>query len=339
MSDARLEAPHKHIICVGAIYVDTILSVPYFPVEDQKLRANKLTRRRGGNTGNTLQVLAQLLDHDPTQKLEPDTQPIKLHLLAVLPDKESAVNHLIRDSIPRVDLDGSCIYREGYTEAASSYIIQNEQNLSRTIVSVNNLPEMTADEFVTQISHMSVANRHGWIHFEGRIPKVTLECIRYLRSNEAFRDFRISVECEKPERTEMAKVAQYADLVFYSKLWAEGGGYNNPTAFLESQISSARPDALLCCTWGAQGATVVQKSTASEENLEWATVQAWHPDTAQPVIDTVGAGDTFIAGMLFVLSTHNEWTLQQKLQLANQVAGRKVLQAGFDGLGSKIFGT
>lgn len=51
-------------------------------------------------------------------------------------------------------------------------------------------------------------------------------------------------------------------------------------------------------------------------------------------IDTVGAGDTFIAGMLFGLTCHpDDWHLNRKLGFANEVAGRKVVQEGLRGLG------
>jgi len=48
---------------------------------------------------------------------------------------------------------------------------------------------------------------------------------------------------------------------------------------------------------------------------------------------TIGAGDTFIAGMLHGLLYRNKnWTLQQVLNFANELAGRKVVQEGFAGL-------
>ena len=50
---------------------------------------------------------------------------------------------------------------------------------------------------------------------------------------------------------------------------------------------------------------------------------------------TIGAGDTFIAGMLYGFICHgDDWGLSQKLGFANQLAGRKVVQEGFSGLGS-----
>jgi len=49
---------------------------------------------------------------------------------------------------------------------------------------------------------------------------------------------------------------------------------------------------------------------------------------------TIGAGDTFIAGMLYGLTCHaDDWNLDYKLAFANELAGRKVVREGFSGLG------
>lgn len=53
----------------------------------------------------------------------------------------------------------------------------------------------------------------------------------------------------------------------------------------------------------------------------------------EPVTDTystIGAGDTFIAGILYSCLVHaNDWSLLNKLTFANNLAGRKVTQEGF----------
>jgi ketohexokinase len=134
----------------------------------------------------------------------------------------------------------------------------------------------------------------GWYHFEGRVPQFLLPCVAHLRVR--YPDFKISVECENPVREEMYLVAKTADVVFFSKLWAESKGYNNPTHFLNSIRLEMQDDAILCCTWGDKGASILHKNPLSGD--EWAHVHGWRPgNRTAPIIDTIGAGDTFIAGV------------------------------------------
>ena len=53
---------------------------------------------------------------------------------------------------------------------------------------------------------------------KGRIPEVTMQCIRYLRHQNGAA--KISVEVEKPAREGLQALAAEADVVFYSKSWA-----------------------------------------------------------------------------------------------------------------------
>lgn len=54
---------------------------------------------------------------------------------------------------------------------------------------------------------------------QGRAPDVTLDCIHYLR--EHFPEAEISVEVEKPGRSGLQELADAADVVIYSKGWAQ----------------------------------------------------------------------------------------------------------------------
>lgn len=61
----------------------------------------------------------------------------------------------------------------------------------------------------------------GTFSLKGRIPDVILACMKYLRTR--FPSVRISVEVEKPRRPGLQELAAEADVVFYSRSWAEVG--------------------------------------------------------------------------------------------------------------------
>ncbi|KAJ5924431.1 pfkB family kinase [Penicillium verhagenii] len=307
------------LVAVGACYVDTILSTSRYPGEDEKLRASKIVRRRGGNCPNSLEVLQQL-----TAIFE---QELALNLVTVLPAKSSVASQQIISALePRVQLS-HCIHRDQFQEPASCYIIKSQSTGSRTIVNHCELPDMTVEEFV------GIAEKLGpqatWFHFEGRIPKVTLGCIQHLRRD--FPSARISVELEKPGREGLHELADHADVVFYSKTWAQNLGYTSAEECLRNQAARTQNALLLCCTWGQDGADALDLKTGEFVHVDAFTPADFH------VIDPVGAGDTFNAGMLYALNCkEKEWDLSEKVRFANRLAGIKVAQEGFSGLGQAM---
>jgi ketohexokinase len=134
--------------------------VPHYPDEDEKLRASKLSRRRGGNCPNTLEVLGQLLQHGPS------SDGASLNLISVLPSLSSVASNRIQGGLGDLVRLKNCIYREQFSEPASSYIIMSQATGSRTIVNYNELPEMTHAEFVSAVEPLSTLAGTPWFHFE-----------------------------------------------------------------------------------------------------------------------------------------------------------------------------
>ncbi|KAJ5386298.1 pfkB family kinase [Penicillium cosmopolitanum] len=307
------------IVAVGALYVDTILTTPHCPEEDEKLRASHISIRRGGNCPNTLEVLQQLANTA--------SEHLPLNLVTVLPTKSSAICQKITSELEQYVNMQHCIYREEFSEPASSYIIKSQSTGSRTIVNYNELPDLTVDEFIHSASKL--AHGTAWFHFEGRTPDVILACICYLQKN--FPSVRVSVEVEKPGRVGLQELAKAANVVFYSKSWATVKGYSSAEACLLEQSTQAPNASLLCCTWGKDGACALEPATG-----KFVHAPAYTEDNFQ-VIDPIGAGDTFIAGMLYAMNCkEKEWDISQKLKFANRLAGIKVSQEGFSGLGRAI---
>ena len=64
---------------------------------------------------------------------------------------------------------------------------------------------------------------------------MTLKCIQELQSAEVYSPI-ISVEIEKPGREGLEDLAKLANIVFYSKSWAQGKGYRTARECLEAQM-------------------------------------------------------------------------------------------------------
>ncbi|KAI1815014.1 Ribokinase-like protein [Poronia punctata] len=320
-----------NLVCVGACYLDTILSVPHYPEEDSKLRASNLQIRRGGNCPNTLQVLQQLLRDEYGANESADIS-IRPYLVTCLPRRDGRTTKTIIESFgPDTLVDFSrCIFRQANQEPASSYIIRSAATGSRTLVNYNNLDEMTFQEFVAAVDDLD-SEAATWFHFEGRIPATTLQCVQWLRRSRP--KARVSVEVEKPGREGLEELAAVADVVFFSRSWAENKRYKTAEECLGGQSANVRGGSYLFCTWGSQGAACLLPDGTTESSPATLPGQTIH------VIDSVGAGDTFIAGILFGFLCHGgDWDLRAKLGFAVQLATRKVQQEGLDNLGFEPLG-
>ncbi|KIH90848.1 ketohexokinase [Sporothrix brasiliensis 5110] len=354
----------KHLILTGACYVDTILSIPRFPGEDDKLRATACQIRRGGNCPNSIEVLLQLLQPPKSANVPGADQDAEVatYLVASLPARDAPATAMIARSFrpaaagvdgdarrPNLDL---CLYRDGHMAPASSYVLRSAATGSRTIVNHSDLPDMTADEFLAVAVRFfdsqtspAAATRHtsstvcSWWHFEGRIPETTSACIEHLLSRrDASNDIVISVEVEKPDRKGLRDLAAMADVVFYSKSWAEDQGYDSAEACLCGEAASLPQASLLLCTWGAQGASAL--APGSGDHVVSCPAS---PVPTSKVVDAVGAGDTFVAGILYKLvslsvqgeSPHldvSDDTARAALAFAVDLATRKIQIDGFQGL-------
>ncbi|KAL2874526.1 hypothetical protein SGCOL_010300 [Colletotrichum sp. CLE4] len=213
-----------------------------------------------------MEVLQQLLraEHLPHSQ----TGPLTMHLISPLPKRQSQATAQIIASFPpapdgggdaaaaaavEIDFD-HCLFREDHQAPASSYIFRSEATGSRTIVNHNDLPDMTTDEFLNVIEAFRGTSGQTWWHFEGRVPETTLECIRALRRVLGDDAVTVSVEVERPGRAGLRELAAEADVVFYSKSWAEACGYTSADDCLRKELLSLPRASLAMITWGAEGA-------------------------------------------------------------------------------------
>lgn len=192
-----------------------------------------------------------------------------------------------------------------------SHICVSRENGSRSILHFRELPELSADQFP-----MSQVGRFDWIHFEGRNPSETLLMMRAV--GELAERPRISLELEKP-RQGLEELIELADLLLIGRRFAESHGCATPQSLLSSDWALPNKDVALA--WGEQGA--------------WsrpALGESGHcpPLAAAGVVDTIGAGDVFNAGVIHGLMSGS--ALADAVAFANRLAGFSCSRRGVEGL-------
>ncbi|MHB8837265.1 MAG: PfkB family carbohydrate kinase [Candidatus Methylomirabilia bacterium] len=283
------------ILCVGSAVLDYVFSVPHHPAEDEELRASSLRIAAGGNAANTARVLRGL-GHDVT-------------LAAVLADHPSGAPLEEQLRLAGVELS-PCRRVSGMPPLSA--ILLSQPGGHRTIVHHRGTPEYGLDDFARHD-----LSRWRWAHFEARPGPETVRMVRHAR---LFRpDLLISLEVEKV-RPGIEACFPLVRLVLFSRGYVEACGFPRPDIFLR-EMRGRVPQTLLSAAWGDQGAWAVE----ADGTLHHA------PAVPPPaVLDTIGAGDTFNAGMIGALAAGR--SLQESLDAACRLAGRKVGQVGFDGL-------
>ncbi|KAJ8341842.1 hypothetical protein SKAU_G00341330 [Synaphobranchus kaupii] len=215
-----------------------------------------------------------------------------------------------------VDVSGVAWQREGETPCACCVVCPASG--TRTVVLFDtNLPDVSAEDF----SRVDL-NQYKWIHWEGRNAEEQVKMIQQVEhyNSTLTRDKRItiSVEIEKT-REPLYQLFPYGDVVFVSKDVARHFGFQTAADALRGFYSRVKKGAVLICAWAEKGADAMGPDGVIVHS------DAFPPEA---LVDTLGAGDTFNASVIFTLS-HGK-SLQEALSFGCQVAGRKCGVHGYD---------
>lgn len=280
----------EQILLVGTATLDIVYTLERYPAEDEEMRARGLRVCRGGNAANSAVVLAQL------------GQACSFAgVLAETP--ETAV---IEQDFARYGVDiSNCCRLPGRPPTSSIQLTSS----SRTIVHFRDLPELTAVQF----AGIDITPYH-WIHFEGRNVPQLQQMLAYVRARQP--GIVISLEVEKP-RDDIQSLFGMADVLIFSRGFAQHCGYSAAPDFLR-QICASAPQADVVVAWGAMGAFAINRDGEQSDS------PAFPPEQ---LIDTLGAGDTFNAGLIAALARGD--TMPQALRAGCKLAGEKCGIEGF----------
>ncbi|HHQ69658.1 MAG TPA: hypothetical protein ENM98_05065 [Halothiobacillaceae bacterium] len=290
-----------NIFGIGNVTLDIINEVQHYPVRDSEQRALTQRVRVGGNVANTLTVLRQF-DHQCQLGASVGVDTDGERIIEGLQAADIGLDYLKRP-------------KQGHTP--TSHIILDRETGARTIVHYRELPEYDLPTFLKAEHKLA---QFDWIHFEARAMEETKSMLALAR--EVVRDQPVSLEVEK-DRDLLDQVWGIPDIIFFSKHFAQQRGFSDPRAFLE-QAHQWAPQAQLVLGWGNQGAFGF-----FSQNKE--PLQHRPPSRKLDVIDSVGAGDTLIAG--FIHARLQQMDHRAALAFAVNLAERKLEQIGFTRLG------
>jgi ketohexokinase len=284
------------VLGIGNATLDIIHQVDCYPNENDEIRCSSRLRRCGGNTANTLIVLSQLgLDCGWAGTLVAD-----------------ADGRLVADALNRhgVDITAAQWFDSGCMPVSS--VLLSKQTGSRTITHFRDLPEYPLAAFKSLD-----LQSYDWLHFEGRNVASVSQMLASVRQRTT--QLRCSLEVEKP-REDIESLFPLVDVLLFSRHYALSRGFTDPLALLRS-VHTMCPGVDLFCAWGEQGAVA----------LGHAGNECRHAAVIPPrVVDTLGAGDTFNAGI--INGYLKALGIDESLALACQLAGNKCGQDGLAGL-------
>jgi ketohexokinase len=277
------------ILVIGNCIVDQVMRLERYPLEDSEVRASQCVQRLGGNAANSSQILRQL-GHP-------------LELVAQLADDEAAA--WVRRELEAAAIGHEfCPRTRGVTPLSSVWL--SEQTGSRSIVHHRDLPELQAGHLESLPT-----NSAAWIHIEGR----NVATLKSWIDSPGFRRPKgMSLEIEKA-RDGIEALASAFDCIIVSSHYLRQTAMDAPAVI--NALEKINPTAHIACTLGKKGLL------ARERDGRRIELSAWPVDR---VVDSTGAGDAFIAGLVSRLARGFEFS--DALDFARRVAASKIRHDG-----------
>ncbi|MBL7000239.1 MAG: carbohydrate kinase [Gammaproteobacteria bacterium] len=278
----------NRILLIGNCVLDQVWHLAQFPAQDEEMRARNQFRVMGGNACNSAQMLA-LLGND-------------VELVSSFAQDASA--QWLLQQLTQAGIETRhCTPLAGFKTPESS-IWLNAVNGSRTIVHFRDLPELE----LQQLQQLPLESC-DWLHLEGRnvaTLKLFLESLD-VRSG-------ISLEIEK-DRPGIEHLLPFVNLVIVSSAYLQSRHLSADQCL--QHFRQINPALNVVCTLGEQGLIAMD---AAGHRIQQRAVPV------QRVVDTIAAGDCFIAALIHQLLQQADFLAA--LDFAATIVAQKIQYQG-----------
>ena len=316
----------------------------HFPEPDEKMRSSRLQINGGGNAANTACTIGQMHQYNNVES----------HLLTGMgqEDDTTLLQELEQNNV-------HCIYERYPGTSPFSYIMvvtDGPDTNTRTCIHQPSTGSLSP-AFVR--SNVLVPQQFDLIHFDGRYPEAAHELLSIL-SEQSQRSSIISVDVERP-REGLDEILREANIIICSSNYRNLVRGEDSQDFLDTLRKKAPSARIVVETLGSQGVrlyflrkdeqveitkqTLVPDSEVSQPgggskikapkvtvaSTETGTVIQCEAFSGIAVVDTTGAGDSFIGGFLtamVVSGLHQVLLREQTLNLKQQQALGHALRIG-----------
>ncbi|GJD10556.1 Ketohexokinase [Galdieria sulphuraria] len=316
----------KKVVGVGMAGLDFIAKVATFPEPDQKLRTLDSSIQGGGNAANTLTCLRRL--------------GIEVILVTKIGDDISGQS--ILEEFEREGMDTSFIIRQEETQSAFTYVIVDVSTSTRTCIHTPSKAELTSEEV-----NVSCLNGASLLHLDGRHPSAALKIAQHARDKGI--PIVLDVERRREGLENLLCLADY--IITNAEFPSEYFGQLNRLNGLE-KLLDAYPARWVISTLGKEGCVMMSRLDSDREektaNLSHFPIMAVKTTFPLPtpcreclpkyrlidcpcwpverVVDTTGAGDAFIGGIIYAILHH--FDQEHMLYFASRVAAEKLSALG-----------
>ncbi|CAN7027304.1 unnamed protein product, partial [Brassica rapa subsp. trilocularis] len=331
---------HPIVLGCGQLCLDYLVTVPSFPVPDQKIRATSFKVQGGGNTGNTLTCAARL--------------GLASRILAKVADDSQGRWMLEELESSGVDTSFCVTAKDGVSHF--NYVIVDNQTNTRTCVFTPGYPPLLPDD-LTESLLVDVLDRVRVIHVTGRSRETELLLAQKAHSKNV--SILINAEKRREGLDKLLDLADYAVCsTHFPQAWTESP--SAPSALLSMLIRLPKLKFVIM-TLGEDGCAMLERCPNEVPESEETDIDELHESLKQstdftsvlPVcnssmvtrlkgnvtgrlyivtaekipsselMDTTGAGDAFTGGLLYGLCT--DMTLEETLTFASRVVSLLLL--------------